>query len=203
MLKAFIESFILGYVIAMPVGPIGMICIKNTLSRGFKSGLATGLGGALADSCYGFMAGGGMAFLSKLLINNTNLIKIFGSAILFYLGINEILHAKSKIADVKIKNSNFIKTIATTYLLTITSPMTILSFVGAFAIIGSNSLGSGTIFFIVFGIFCGSLSWWLTLAISINIIRHKISQNSMAIIKIISGIILCTFAIYAIISVFG
>jgi threonine/homoserine/homoserine lactone efflux protein len=198
----FLKALIIGFSIAMPVGPIGMLCIRNTLSYGLRIGFATGLGAALADSCYGFMAGGGLAFLSSFLINNNSLIKIIGSAILLWLGINEIKNARTKIHEIKIKKSSFYKTIATTYLLTITSPMTILSFVGVFAVIGGNNLSGTNIFFIITGIFCGSLLWWLTLAGIVAQIRHKISINAMAKIRISSGIILCAFAAYALISIF-
>ncbi len=198
----FLKALVIGFSIAMPVGPIGMLCIKNTLSHGFRIGVATGLGAAMADSCYGFMAGGGLAFLSNLLLNNTTIIKIIGSFILLYLGINEIRNSRAKINEIAVKKSNFYKTIATTYFLTITNPMTILSFIGVFAALGGGGLNKADIAFIISGIFCGSLAWWLTLAGSVSVIRHKISISSMAKIKIISGIILCGFAAYTLFSVF-
>ena len=196
----FLKALIIGFSIAMPVGPIGMLCIKNTLSHGFRIGIATGLGAALADSCYGFMAGGGLAVLSNFLLSNTVIIKIIGSLILLYLGINEIKNSQAKINELKVKKSNFYKTIATTYFLTITNPMTILSFIGVFAVLGGEGLNSTNISFIIGGIFCGSLAWWLTLAGSVSIIRHKISTSAMSKIKISSGLILIGFALYAILS---
>ena len=103
----FLKALIIGFSIAMPVGPIGMLCIKNTLSHGFRIGVATGFGAALADSCYGFMAGGGLAFLSHFLLSNSSIIKIIGSAILLYLGISEIKNSQAKIHRQKFASENF------------------------------------------------------------------------------------------------
>jgi len=184
----------------MPVGPIGMLCIKNTLSHGFRIGFATGLGAALADSCYGFIAGGGLAILSHFLLENSVALKIFGSAILIYLGIMEIKNSHAKIHEIQNKKSGFLKNLFTTFLLTISNPMTILSFIGVFAALGKVGSNESDIFLIILGVFCGSLLWWLILATSIAQIRHKISKELMAKIKILSGIILIGFGIYGICS---
>jgi putative LysE/RhtB family amino acid efflux pump len=196
----FLKAFIIGFSIAMPVGPIGLLCIKNTLSYGFKIGVAVGLGAALADSFYGFLAGGGLALISELLLDYITYIKIIGGIFLIYLGLKEIINYKKiphQAADVK--GSHFFKTIFTVLFLTLTNPATIISFVAIFAVIGGASTDGSGLFTMILGVFFGSLCWWLILAGGVSKIKHKISENIMKIIKIFSGIILCGFGIYAVI----
>ena len=194
----FLKAFIIGFSIAMPVGPIGLLCIKNTLSHGFKIGFAVGLGAALADSFYGFLAGGGLALISKFLIDYAFYIKIIGGIFLIYLGVKEIKNYKEiphKAAN--IKTSHFFKTIFTVLLLTLTNPATIISFIAIFAAIGGSSVGGLGLVTMIIGVFLGSLFWWLILAGAVSKIKHKISDDLMKKIKLLSGFVLFTFGCYA------
>ena len=87
MLSLFIKGLIIGFAIAAPVGPIGVLCIQRSLHNGFKIGLMTGLGAAFADGSYGLIAGFGLTALSSLLINHQFLIRLVGGLFLIYLGI--------------------------------------------------------------------------------------------------------------------
>lgn len=198
----FLKALIIGFSIAMPVGPIGMMCIKNTLSHGFKFGLATGLGAALADACYGLIAGGGLAVLSKFLLDNTQIIKLVGAAILLYIGAMEIKSARAKITEIKTKKTNLYHTVLTTFAIVIANPITIMAFIGVFAAVGGSDLGLSSILLTIIGVFCGSLLWWVILATTVNSIRHKISVEWMMRIRLISGFTLIGFALFALVSSF-
>jgi len=201
MILIFLKALLIGFSIAMPVGAIGILCIKNSLMYGFKIGFGVGIGAAFADLFYGFLTGGGLAIISKFLLNYSFFIKAGGGLILIFLGISEIKNAK-KIPQIndKTKSKNFTKTITTTFLLTLGNPTTILSFIGVFAAIGGNNLNSNGIILMIFGVFCGSLLWWIILALIISAIRHKISNHWLIAIKIISGIILTNFGLWSILN---
>ncbi|HEY9651627.1 MAG TPA: LysE family transporter, partial [Coleofasciculaceae cyanobacterium] len=83
----FIKGLIIGFSIAAPVGPIGVLCIHRTLTQGCVSGLVSGLGAATADAIYGSIAGLGLTFLSSVLIHQQRWLQLFGGAFLCYLGI--------------------------------------------------------------------------------------------------------------------
>ena len=100
----FIQGLLVGLAIAAPVGPIGILCIQRTLHKGFKMGLATGLGAALADGSYGLMAGLGLSALSTFLIQQASHIQLACAFFLFYLGLKLILkkpvnHLTAKFAE--------------------------------------------------------------------------------------------------------
>lgn len=194
----FLKALIIGFSIAMPVGPIGMLCIKNSLAHGFRIGFAVGLGAALADCVFGFIAGGGLVFISQFLLDHTAKIKLIGGIILIYLGTVEIKNAKKIPAHAaSIKTKKFYKTSLATFFLTLTNPMTILSFIGVFAAIGGISAEKSDIAIIITGVFLGSLTWWITLAGTTAIIRHKIPENFLVGMKIISGLVLVGFGVWS------
>ena len=185
----------------MPVGPIGLLCIKNTLTHGFKIGFAVGLGAALADSFYGFLAGGGLAIFSGFLLDYSFQIKLVGAVALIYLGVKEIIEYKNSPSHAaEVKTSNFSKTILAVFFLTLTNPATIIAYLAIFTALGGSSASGVGIFIMILGVFFGSLFWWLILAFSVSKIKHKISPDSMHKIKIFSGIILCAFGIYSLIN---
>lgn len=178
--------------------------VLKILYHGFGIGLATGLGAASADSFYGFLAGGGLAIFSKMLFAYMSYITSIGGAALVYLGAKEIKNsARGAKQAANLKAKGFCKVAAATCLLTLSSPATIISYVAVFAALGSVSFESGGIFVMVFGVFCGSLIWWLMLAGVVSKLQHKISARAMFWVKNSSGIILISFGLYAIFRAFN
>src|SRR5512140_2506793 len=87
----FLRGLLIGFSIAAPVGPIGVLCIRRTLANGRVSGLVTGLGAATADGLYGCVAGFGLTFISSLLIDQQMWLRLFGGLFLCYLGLKTLL----------------------------------------------------------------------------------------------------------------
>lgn len=200
MLALFLKGLIIGFAIAAPVGPIGVLCIQRSLHDGFKVGLMTGLGAALADGTYGLIAGFGLTTISSILVAQQFWIRVIGGLFLLYLGIKILFTQTQK----QSANGNSDKSpwhaCATTYFLTLTNPMTILSFVAIFAGLGlgTTSVNYTDAIFLVTGITLGSTSWWLLLSGGIAYILHKrISNLFMRIINWISGGIIFIFGLIA------
>ncbi len=208
-LQIALQSFIIGLSIAAPVGPIGILCIRRTLAEGRLAGFVSGLGAATADAFYGAVAAFGLTVISSFLINQSFWLRLIGGLFLLLLGvktffttprIDEFSMSSSK------KNKTFINHYGTTFFLTITNPLTILSFAAIFAAfgIGSNTSQDYTAAFImVAGIFLGSCTWWFVLSGFTSLFRKKISENSMLWINRISGAIIFTFGVLILSSFFS
>lgn len=200
MLALFLKGLIIGFAIAAPVGPIGVLCIQRSLHDGFKVGLMTGLGAALADGTYGLIAGFGLTAISLLLVAQQFWVRLIGGVFLLYLGIKILLtQPRNKSASNKPDRSPW-HACATTYLLTLTNPMTILSFVAIFAGLGLGSAGTDYTHavLLVIGITLGSAIWWLLLSGGVALIlHHRITPKTMRAINWVSGLIMLVFGIYA------
>lgn len=199
MITLLLKGLIIGFAIAAPVGPIGVLCIQRSLHDGFKIGLMTGLGAALADGTYGLIAGFGLTALSSLLITHKYWIQVVGGLFLLYLGIKLFFTAPREKSAGKSDKSSW-HAFGTTYFLTLANPATILSFVAVFA-----GLGLGTInpsyfdaIILVVGITIGSGMWWLLLSSGVAfMLHHRLNATMMRGINRFSGIIIFLFGAFA------
>ncbi len=198
-----IKGLIIGFSIAAPVGPIGVLTIKRTLTEGRSAGFATGMGAALADSVYGMIAGFGLTAISSFLLTQEFWIKLIGGSFLLYLGVKSFFSKPaSKAANVDSKGllSNFIST----FFLTITSPATILSFLAIFASLGLGTTKTEYVssMTLVLGIFLGSALWWLILSTVVSYFQAKITPDKLIWIHRFSGLIIISFGLFALYSCF-
>ncbi len=201
-LTVLLRGFIIGISIAAPVGPIGVLCIRRTLSDGRLTGLLSGLGAATADVVYGAIAAFGLSVIMNILIGQAIWLKLFGGLFLLYLGIKTLLSKPAEEAA-KANSSGLLSAYLSTFFLTITNPMTILSFIAIFAGLSTpqNQSAAGPLV-LVAGVFAGSAAWWLTLSFGVSLMRERISPNLMLWINRVSGIVIIVFGIYSLISIF-
>lgn len=199
MLAILIKGLIIGFAIAAPVGPIGILCIQRSLHDGFKIGLMTGLGAALADGTYGLIAGFGLTAISSVLIQHQLWIRLIGGVFLLYLGIKLFFKQPGEKSAGDSDKSPW-HALATTFLLTLTNPATILSFLAVFAGLGLGTTNTGFnhAIALVLGIIFGSAIWWLLLSGGVAfVLHHRLSPTVMRGINRFSGIIILAFGIFA------
>ena len=199
--KFLLKGILLGFSIAAPVGPIGVLCIRRTLTDGWASGLVSGLGAATADAFYGSVAGFGLTFISSLLIGQQTWISLIGGLFLCYLGIRTLLSKPAETAA-SASGQGLLGSYVSTLFLTLTNPMTILSFAAIFTGVGiTNSAGDYTSSaLLVGGVFIGSTLWWLTLAGGASLFRDKFNTNALRWINRISGVVLTIFGLLSLLS---
>jgi threonine/homoserine/homoserine lactone efflux protein len=194
-----VNGLVLGFSIAAPVGPIGILCIRRTLSNGRLSGFISGMGAATADAVYGFIAAFGLTFISNLLIANNDLLSLIGGLFLLYLGIKTLLsRPASEAAKVETRGRGLVGMYLSTLFLTLTNPMTILSFLAIFAGAGiasasSDYLSAGVI---VLGVFGGSAAWWLLLSLGVSLFRSRFDGRVMLWVNRLSGVLIIAFALW-------
>ena len=191
-----IKGIVIGFSIAAPVGPIGVLCIRRTLSNGRLSGLVSGLGAATADGFYGAVAAFGLTIISNVLVGQQFWFRLIGGLFLLYLGVKTFLSKPAEKSTTDKKGGLF-GDYASTLFLTITNPMTILSFVAIFAGLGlGNSNGNFvSAIMMVLGVVLGSALWWIILSGGVSILRSKFNTNSLKVVNWVSGIVLVSFAV--------
>jgi threonine/homoserine/homoserine lactone efflux protein len=196
----FLRGLIIGFSIAAPVGPIGVLCIRRTLSEGRVTGLFTGLGAASADAIYGFIAGSGLVFISSVLVSQQAWLRIIGGLFLCFLGVKTILSRPSEHAA-PIRRYHHAQAYVSTFFLTLTNPMTILSFAAVFAGFGLSQGSYESAELLVLGVFSGSALWWVILSSLANAFRSGLGTRRLQWVNRISGIIILMFGVLALVSV--
>jgi threonine/homoserine/homoserine lactone efflux protein len=196
----FLRGLAIGFSIAAPVGPIGVLCIRRTLADGRASGLVSGLGAATADALYGCVAGFGLTFISNTLISQQVWLRLIGGAFLCYLGLKTFL-ARSAEQAATAKANSLVAAYVSTLFLTLTNPMTILSFAAIFAGLGGASGNYVSALVLVLGVFVGSALWWLTLSTGVSLFRTKFTPHGLRWVNRVSGLVITTFGLFALLSV--
>lgn len=202
-LDFFLKGIILGFSIAAPVGPIGVLCIRKTLQFGRSSGFFSGLGAASADAIYAIIAAFGLTFISNFLLAGQFWLRLIGGGFLLYLGWKTFIQ-KPASQSKELPHTSLFNDFISTFFLTITNPMTILSFLAIFAGFGLSSIqGDYTqASQLVLGVFIGSAIWWLLLSEGVTLFRKKVSQKVMTWINRIAGLIIFGFGVAALLSMF-
>lgn len=173
----FLRSLLIGLSIAATIGPMSVLCMQRTMSKGFLYGLISGLGIATADGLYSSVAGLGLTMKASFLLSQQLWIHLLGGLFLLYLGGKTILTKPAERAaqtTQTIGMTNFVGAYVSTLLLTLTNPLTILSFAAIFAGLGAgDSRAGGTrgALLIVGGVFLGSMLWWCLLTGAISLLR--------------------------------
>jgi threonine/homoserine/homoserine lactone efflux protein len=200
-LSFLIKGLIIGFSIAAPVGPIGILCIRRTLAEGRIAGLLSGLGAATADAMYGSVAGFGLTFISSFLLQQQNWFSLIGGIFLCYLGLKTMLAAPAAQAAAA-KNESLIGAYASTFVLTLTNPTTILSFTAIFAGLGiANTGGDYTAASIlVLGVFSGSALWWLLLSGGVSLFRASFTPPRLHWVNKLAGFIITGFGLLVLLS---
>jgi threonine/homoserine/homoserine lactone efflux protein len=202
-LTFLLRGIVIGFSIAAPVGPIGILCIRRTLADGHAAGLVSGLGAASADACYGFIAAFGLTFISNVLIDQKLWLHLIGGAFLCYLGIQTFLTPPvSQAQPTSAESRSIVAAFSSTLFLTLTNPMTVLSFVAIFAGLGvASASGSyATAAILVAGVFLGSASWWLLLSGSVAFFRSRIDSRTFGWVNRASGVVITAFGVGALAS---
>jgi threonine/homoserine/homoserine lactone efflux protein len=196
--SSFLQGLVLGFSIAVPVGPIGLLCIRRSLSEGRRAGFVSGLGAATADALYGVVAALGLTVITSALLDHQVLLQIGGGVFLVYLGIATLrTRPAAEAATAQPAATGLLGAYLSTLVLTLANPMTILSFLGMFTALGFNrASGLGPASLLVTGVFLGSAAWWLLLSTVAGWLGRRMQQGGLRALNIVSGLIIAGFGLW-------
>ncbi len=193
-----VRGLIVGFTIAAAVGPISLLVIRRTIAHGGIYGFASGLGVATADASYGGIAAFGLTAITSVLISGKLVLGLVGGAIIALLGIRTMLSEPGEVAR-DTERPGLVGGFASIYALTMTNPMTILSFAAVFAglglAIGSSFLDAAVL---TLAVWAGSTLWWVVLTSIVSWLRERVSTRVLLWVNRISGAALVAFGIVAV-----
>lgn len=199
-----IKGIVIGFSIAAPVGPIGILTINRSLTHGPLAGLVTGFGAATADAIYGCVAGFGITAVSTWLLSFQTWLLLAGG--LFLCGMGLATLKKNPPAQVENQSTPIFKGYALAYLsalfLTLTNPVTIISFMAIFAGLGLGaSVGQSVAaaLCLVLGVFLGSCLWWMILTFGVGQLKQKLATRFQGMINRAAGMVLLIFGVFALV----
>ncbi len=188
------KGLLIGLTIAAPVGPVGILCLRRTLTHGRMAGLSSGLGAAVADTFYGLLAVFGMTIVSDFLLCCLPWFEFFGALFLILLGIRTYFK-KLIVLDEQPCMQNLLGYFTSTFLLTFTNPMTMLAFIAIFSAVGFTGEKENILdgLLLLAGVFSGSMIWWLLIGEGTTFFRKRVSDNLLLYVNKIAGVLLGAF----------
>jgi threonine/homoserine/homoserine lactone efflux protein len=197
-LSIFYRGLALGLLIAMPVGPIGLLCIRRTIHTGFLVGLATGIGAACADTFFGALAAFSVAAIVEFLRHFHYVIRFVGGFLL--LGIAwHTWHAPPRPPERDVSASGVLRALASSFIITLTNPLTMFAILAVVATFGGLHRTRDA-FMLIAGIFGGSVIWWTILSSGVSLLRGHFTENRVMVINRTTGIGIAVLAVGAVVS---
>ena len=194
-LELLIRGVLAGLIISAPVGPVNVLVVQRTIAKGCMAGLVAGLGAAFADTLYGSIAGFSITFVIRFLILEQFWIRLAGGCLLILIGIwyyRRQPQGLGKQKDGEAEGSDF----AVAFLLNLTNPTTVLSFLVVLAVLGlGGHRPSWLSLMLVAGIFCGAMLWWTTLSMVVSHFRDRFNDRTMSLMNHIAGLAIGGFGI--------
>jgi threonine/homoserine/homoserine lactone efflux protein len=194
-----VRGFLLGFAVAEPVGPIGVLVIGRTLVAGPRAGFVSGLGAATADAAYGSVAALGLIAAARPLVNHAGLLRLGGGLFLCWFGFRTLVARPAQEGEAGGDAPRLWGAYGSTLLLTVTNPMTMLSFAAAFAGLGlaNGVAGPGAGLALVAAVFLGSMLWWALLSGGVGLLRGAVGTRALRAVNGVAGLLLLGFGLFA------
>jgi threonine/homoserine/homoserine lactone efflux protein len=199
----FVSGIVIGLIVAVPIGPVNLICIRRTLAFGPLNGFVSGLGASVGDTVFAIVTGFGLTVVAQWIKGYTSIIELVGAAMLIYFGVHTFFakvqaRLPDSLASKEKGRSSLYRAMASTFALTITNPATLLGFTALFAGLGGLAGGHPSIInasFVVIGVAAGSTLWWLVLTTIVGLLHHSIDDHTMSVINKCSGVAVGGFGV--------
>jgi threonine/homoserine/homoserine lactone efflux protein len=195
-MEHLLKGLAIGFAIAAPVGPINLLCLRRSLSDGRRVGFVSGLGAAAADMTYGALAAAGLTTVTAFLVGHRFWLQSLGGLFLLALGLHTMRARESRReAAAPVHVGRLRDAFASTYMLTLANPMTIIAFTGVFAGLGLGWQTGRTVdaLQLIGGIFLGSSLWWLLLALLAGTFGRHLNDGALRWVNRIAGGIIAGF----------
>ena len=202
------SGVIMGLIAAVPIGPVNLICIRRSFAFGPVNGFVSGLGAAFGDGVFAVITFFGLTWIAQLIQSYDSIIEVVGGALLVWFGIHTVLSpvvGKVEEGDKTDSGaSTLARAMASTFVLTITNPATLIAFASMFAsfhalVGGANSYGDASL--VVAGVVGGSAGWWLCLTTVIGLFHARITDATVRVINRGSGVLVALFGLVVLIHV--
>lgn len=194
MVIDFVKGFLVGLGASIPLGPLGVMCVQKTLSKGRNSGFITGLGAAITDTIFAALAILGLAYIKSFIEDYERGVLLFGGIIVALIGLK--IYLTNPVKQIRQKaqgNNKHIEDLFSSIFMTISNPGAIFLILGMFAFVGldiDSQAANRVITVALAGVFVGASTWWYALSTGINLFRKKFRLRQLLMINRISGIII-------------
>jgi threonine/homoserine/homoserine lactone efflux protein len=200
VVSAALRGCALGFAIAATPGPIFFLCFKRTLARGWRIGMASGMGVATADGFYAAVAALGVGAVTVAVTTAHRWIALVGGVLVVAVGIRSLVTVQRRDITGAATPRRLSRAYASTLALTLANPTTILAFAAVFAGLDVGARGTGDATALTVGVIAGSALWWVLLVAAVRALRLRITTRIARWIGGLSGAAIMVLGVLAIVA---
>lgn len=204
-LQYLLKGIIVGFVVSIPMGPMGILCVQRTLNKGKLSGFSSGMGIVTADTIFALVAGLGISFIIHFLREQQMIFQIIGGLFIAFIGVKIfIANPVKQFKKHRREGKNLFEDFFSILFLALSNPFTIFLYIAIFAGLNLHDVSSSysSALFVVAGIFVGASIGWFVISTVVNRFRTNIRLRGLMWINRIAGITIILFGVFAICSLF-
>lgn len=204
LFSLFIQGLIVGFLVSVPLGPIGVFVVQRTVNKSRSAGLFSGMGAATSDTFYAIVAGFSLTIIVDFIQQHQLLFQVLGALILMVLGF--YIFFKNPVRDLRRnrrRGATHFQDYISSFFITVANPLVIFVFIAVFASSGLvlNISEPYQALVIIVGIFVGACSWWFTLSGVVSLFRHRINLRFLWWFNKSAGIMVWLFVLVTVIVV--
>jgi len=197
-MEQLLQGIAIGFLMAIPVGPINLLCLRRSLAEGRRVGFVSGLGAAAADTTYGAIAAVGLATVTSFLTNHHFGLQLFGGLFLIALGLHTMRARTPPRSRAAVHVRRLRDAFVSTYLYTLANPLLIIVFTGVFARFGLGWRPGHNldVLELVGGVFLGSTLWWLTLTMLAGTFGRHLDDGALRWVNFLAGGVIAAIGLW-------
>lgn len=202
VIESLIKGFIVGIGASIPLGPLGVMCVQKTLSKGKFSGFITGLGASLTDTVFAAFAILSLALIQEFVTNNEVSVLFYGGLAVIAIGLKIFLTNPVEQIRQSKGGKRLLEDFISSVIMTVTNPGAVFLILGLFAFVGLDVDGNSSVNVILAalaGVFLGANTWWVVLTVSINIFRDKFKLRQLVLINKVAGVIIMALGLISVV----
>ncbi len=203
MITTLIKGILVGIGASVPLGPIGVLCIQRTLSKGRLSGFVSGMGAAAADTLFSTLAILGFAFVLMLFESNRIFFLIVGGLVVAFMGVR--IYSTNPVKQIRQnrKGKRLFEDFISVFMLTISNPGAIFLILGLFTLVRldiDKQSGLLSIAMALCGVVIGATLWWFSLSSVISRYRRRFRIRQLWVINRVAGVIIAVLGILSVVN---
>lgn len=189
-----LRGVLIGLIFGVSVGAVGAMTVQRTYAGGIRAGLMTGLGASVADCLYAAVGAFGLTLISDFLLQWQRILRLGGGILLLVMGCFMLLRKPKPEAEAHSSSTVIgVRMFLTSFVVGITNPAAILTFLLAFSSLGLSRLTGAEGFMVVAGVFIGTFAWWLALSFAVSLLKQKTGERILPMLNRLCGIALILF----------
>ena len=210
-IELLIRGFCVGLAGSITVGPVAVLCIQRTLSKNRRSGLASGAGVACADTLMAVIAFFFYSMLEARIEEYSLLLRVAGGIFVIIVGVYIFFqNPVPQIRRNRAGKSSMVQDFVSMFSFTLANFVVVIPYLLAFfamfsvgaGLDGYESTSAGRGVQIIFGFFCGALTWWVALTSAISLFRRRFRPRHMLAINHVAGVVISLLGVYTVLSTF-